>query len=59
MHKKNQILMFYLLLVILFFGVAYKFSKPENKMINAIASVTIAVGISALLWQNYGRYMAY
>lgn len=55
MNKKLQILLFYLVLVIVFALLAWKVSKNEDQMGNSIGAMVLAVGLSALLWQNIGR----
>jgi hypothetical protein len=57
MNKKIQILLFYIFLILLFMGISFVFSKEDDKMINCLGSAIIAIGISILLWQNYGRNM--
>ena len=56
--NKIQILLFYIALIILSIGVAWRFSNNEDKMGNSLGLASIALGISALLWQNYGRHMS-
>ena len=59
MQKKLQILLFYILLILLFIGVAWKVSADDSKMVNCLSAASVAVGLSSLMWQNYGRYKAY
>lgn len=59
MNKKLQILVFYLSLIVIFSLVTMKFSSEDNKMINSLGVATIILGISILMWQNYGRLMVH
>lgn len=59
MYTKFQILLFYIVLILIFMGIAWKTSYDSDKVVNSLASATIAIGLSTLLWQKYGRGMAY
>ncbi len=58
MHKRFQILLFYIIIVIVFGVFGWMVTKKdENKMQNCLLLSSLAMIISALLWQNYGQYM--
>jgi len=59
MSKKVQILMFYISLILIAIALGWNFSDKDVQMEHSLAGAAIALGISMILWQKYGKKMSY